>query len=382
MTFWKVLGVLAAWNALCWLVIGALLAPGIPGGAVAVVSAALLALAPVVPMARSMLGRRYPSASMRRLVFRPFWYVQLLLPILTAIALVAVLVGLPFGSAGEAGRLAIVSATAVYIVLILWGYVGSRRLVVRPLELRFEALPAGLDGLRIVQISDLHVGPHTSRRHLERIAAATAAARPHLIALTGDQVDDYAGDTEPFARAFAGLDAPLGVHAIAGNHDIYAGWSGVRAGLEAAGINVLVNEAIEVAHNDASFWLAGTGDPAATAVSLRASEAAPNIDRTLGAIPDDAFVVALAHNPVLWPALAERGVELTLSGHTHHGQFSIPRLGWSLASPFLEHSMDLHRRDGSLLYVNPGTNYWGIPFRIGALPEITVVTLRRGRDAD
>ena len=68
MTFWKVLGVLAAWNGLCWLVIGALLAPGIPGGSISVVSAALVVLAPVVPMARSMFGRAYPSATMRRLV--------------------------------------------------------------------------------------------------------------------------------------------------------------------------------------------------------------------------------------------------------------------------------------------------------------------------
>ena len=84
----------------------------------------------------------------------------------------------------------------------------------------------------------------------------------------------------------------------------------------------------------------------------------------------------LAHNPALWPALAERGVELTLSGHTHYGQIAIPWLGWSLASPFLEHAMGEHRQDGSYLYINPGTNYWGIPFRIGTPPEVTVLTLR------
>ena len=66
---------------------------------------------------------------------------------------------------------------------------------------------------------------------------------------------------------------------------------------------------------------------------------------------------------------------------THHGQLSIPWLGWSLASPFLEHAMGAHRRGGSQLYINPGTNYWGIPFRIGALPEVTVLTLRRSEGA-
>jgi predicted MPP superfamily phosphohydrolase len=108
----------------------------------------------------------------------------------------------------------------------------------------------------------------------------------------------------------------------------------------------------------------------------------PDVGRALARVPPGAFTIALAHNPALWPELASRGVPLTLSGHTHHGQLSIPRLGWSLASLFLEHSMGTYRRGGSMLYINPGTNFWGIPLRIGALPEVTVVTLRRGPRSD
>ena len=227
-----------------------------------------------------------------------------------------------------------------------------------------------------MQISDLHVGPHTPRRYLAAVARAVRDARPDLIAITGDQVDDYARDGAHFAEAFAGLSAPLGVFAIPGNHDVYAGWSAVRAGLEAMGITVLVNDALQLARGEGRFWLAGTGDPAG-----RGGEAAPDLARTLAPVPEGAFTIVLAHNPALWPALARSGVHLTLSGHTHHGQLSIPRLGWSLASPFLEHAMGTHRLGESLLYVNPGTNYWGLPFRIGALPEVTVLTLGRGRDA-
>jgi predicted MPP superfamily phosphohydrolase len=95
-------------------------------------------------------------------------------------------------------------------------------------------------------------------------------------------------------------------------------------------------------------------------------------------VPPGAFAIVLAHNPALWPELAARGVPLTLSGHTHYGQLAIPRLGWSLASPFLEHAMGVHTRNGSTLYINPGTNYWGIPVRIGTPPEVTVLTLHRG----
>ena len=83
----------------------------------------------------------------------------------------------------------------------------------------------------------------------------------------------------------------------------------------------------------------------------------------------------------LWPQLTVRSASLTLSGHTHYGQFAIPRLNWSVASIFLEHAMGLHGRGGSVLYISPGANYWGIPFRIGTLPEVSVLTLRRSDHA-
>jgi predicted MPP superfamily phosphohydrolase len=156
--------------------------------------------------------------------------------------------------------------------------------------------------------------------------------------------------------------------------------------MEALGWTVLVNEAIPLERSGARFWVAGTGDPAG---GRRPEDGpvAPDLDRTMAAVPPDAFSVVLAHNPALWPGLVRRGADLTLSGHTHHGQLSIPRLGWSVASVFLDLAMGAYREGGSVLYVNPGTNYWGIPFRIGALPEVTVVTLHgapvaRGREND
>jgi predicted MPP superfamily phosphohydrolase len=98
-------------------------------------------------------------------------------------------------------------------------------------------------------------------------------------------------------------------------------------------------------------------------------------------VPHGATVIAFAHNPALWPSLARRGVALTLSGHTHYGQLALPGLGWSLASPFLEHAMGAHQLEDALLYISPGTGYWGIPFRLGAPPEVTLVTLRSGSRA-
>ncbi|HEY1014974.1 MAG TPA: metallophosphoesterase [Herpetosiphonaceae bacterium] len=378
----RVLTTVLSWMSVCWLVIAVVLSPAVPGGWLTMLGLALLSAAPLLGMARWFGGGGVPSALARLLVIRPFWYTQLALPLLAIAGLLGTLVGLVFGAPGAGGRTALLAVGLVYAGGVLAGWIGSRRLTVRRLEARLANLPAELDGLRIAQISDLHVGPHTSRRHLARISATVAASQPDLIAITGDQVDDYADDVRHFAAAFGDLAAPLGVFAIAGNHDVYAGWDGVRAGLERMGVRVLVNEAERLSHRGAGFWLAGTGDPAGGYAGGGGSPVAPDIERTLARVPAGDFTITLAHNPALWPALAERGVDLTLSGHTHYGQLGIPRLGWSLASAFLEHAMGWYRRDGSLLYINPGTNFWGIPFRLGANPEVTVLTLRHAAEPD
>lgn len=356
-----------------WAILGALLAPVLPGYGLPVVAAALAAGAPLLVFARMRSRGIYPSAAVRLWVFRPFWYVQLGLPLIALSGALGFLAGAPFGAAGSTGRWALLIAASAFAIAAVAGYFGSRWLQVKEMDADFPDLPEPLEEMRIVQISDLHVGPHTSRSYLAKVVRKVRDAHPDLIAITGDQVDDYAGDVAYFAEAFAGLSAPLGVFAVPGNHDVYAGWPAVRMGLETMGITVLVNDAVRIERGAGSFWLAGTGDPA----GRRGGGAAPDLNRTLARVPEGAFTIVLAHNPALWPALAQRGVHLTLSGHTHYGQLSIPSLSWSMASPFLEHAMGSHRAGNSLLYINPGTNYWGLPFRIGALPEITVVTLRR-----
>lgn len=370
-----VAAIVAAWNAVPWLVLGGLFAPVLPGGWWAVLALALLGIGAIGVVAVQIGGDAYPSARTRIWLYRPVWYSQLLLPLLGAAGLAGAALGLVGGSPYAAGRWAVGGMGAIFALAAAWGYAGTRRLVVRPLEVGFPDLPQGLHGLRIVQLSDLHVGPHTSPRHLARIAQTVQRARPDLLVLTGDQVDDFARDVEPLASALGALSAPLGVFAVAGNHDVYAGWPAVRQGMERLGWRVLVNEAVPLQWEGAHFWIAGTGDPAGGR-RPGDSPVAPDLDRTLASVPRGAFSLVLAHNPALWPELAARGADLTLSGHTHHGQLSIPRLGWSMASPFLQHAMGVHRQRDSVLYINPGTNFWGIPFRIGALPEITVVTLR------
>ena len=371
----------ALWLGGSALVVGAWIHPVVPGGWLTLLALLALAIVPVRALIQGFRGAAWPSAATRLWVLRPFWYAMLAFPVLALSTLLGGVVGLPFGASGSAGRWALAAAAALVAVAALVGYVGSRRLVVRGLDVEMPRLPEAFDGLKAVQISDLHVGPHTPRRFLERVAQAVEAAEPDLVVITGDQVDDFSRDVEFFNAAFAGLRAPFGTFVVPGNHDVYAGWDGVEAGLSAAGFQVLTNEARPLELGGQRLWIAGTGDPAANSpLGREGHRAAPDVDRTLTQVPEGETVLALAHNPALWPALVRRGVDLTLSGHTHYGQFAIPSRNWSMASPFLDLAMGSHRAGNSLLYINPGTNYWGIPFRIGTLPEVTVLTLRSSHD--
>jgi predicted MPP superfamily phosphohydrolase len=317
-------------------------------------------------------------------VVRAVIYGQLLLPIVAGAALLGVLVGAFVHQPLAGGRWAASVALAIAALTLFAGYVGSRMLAVREIEARIESLPEGLDGLRIVQISDLHVGPQTPRGFLARVRRAVEQLRPDLIAATGDLIDDRHEDVALYARAFSSLTAPLGVFAVAGNHDVYAGWEDVERELRSrTSMTVLVNESRVVERNGARLTVAGVGDPAGRGRRPGGggmSRVAPDVPRALANAPEDVPILALAHNPALWPELSARGVELTLSGHTHWGQLALPGFGWSLVTPFLEHAMGAYHEGKSLLYVHPGTGYWGIPFRIGARPAVTATVLKRGTE--
>src|SRR6185436_16503357 len=143
------------------------------------------------------------------------------------------------------------------------GYLGSRQLVVLEVDASIPGLPTEFDGLAIAQVSDLHVGPHTSRRFLDRVAGTIRDLSPDVIAVTGDLVDDRAEDVDAYASALGHLDAPLGVFMIAGNHDVYAGWESVEHRLRTdVPARLLLNEAHIIRRGNATLVLAGTGDPA------------------------------------------------------------------------------------------------------------------------
>ena len=367
---------LALYLMVAWGTLGVLAAGLFPGALAAFVAIALYTTLPLLAYVRWRGWPFYPGKGFRLFVVRPFWYAQLMLPLVASAGLLGLIAGAPFGHALTVGRIVAAVALTFVVVMLSAGYFGSAHLVVRRVDVNVPGLAPEFEGLRIAQLSDLHVGPHTSRRFLGRVVAATTELEPDMIAVTGDLIDDRAEDVASYARALGSLTAPLGVYMIPGNHDVYAGWDDVERNLLEAKLGtVLVNDMRIIRRGDAQLAIVGTGDPAGRARS------APDVERALASVPEGATVIAFAHNPALWPSLAKRGVALTLSGHTHWGQFALPKLGWSLASPFLDHAMGAHIDRDALLYISPGTGYWGIPFRLGASPEITLVTLRGASEA-
>lgn len=157
------MGIWLLWMAACWLVLGPLLLPVLPGGGWSLAALIVLTVAPVLALVQRVRGGGYPGAAFRLWLVRPFWYGQLVVPLLALAGLLGLLLGLPFGAAPMGGRIGIAIAAVAAVALGIAGYLGSRRLVVRQIEATHPALPAAFDGFRIVQISDLHVGPQTSR---------------------------------------------------------------------------------------------------------------------------------------------------------------------------------------------------------------------------
>ena len=241
-------------------------------------------------------------------------------------------------------------------------------------EVALERWPRGLDGYRIVQISDIHIGPSLGRRFARHLVERVNAQAADLVVITGDLVDGALAHLEPEVAPFADLRGRDGVFFVTGNHDFYSGADAWSEHLTKLGIRVLRNESVVVGPGgEASFTLAGVDDHRA---GLLPGGGGEDLDRALRVSAPGLPVVLLAHDPSTFKAAHRREVDLQLSGHTHGGQ--IWPFHWlvRLAIPFVA---GRYSRDGSELYVSRGTGFWGPPLRLGAPAEITELVLRTSR---
>lgn len=259
-------------------------------------------------------------------------------------------------------------------VLALWR--GTRELRDGPqltrLTVRIPHWPAALDGFRIVQLSDLHIGPILDRRFAAALTERVNALAPDVVAFTGDLVDGDVRHVGDEVAPFAALRATHGVYFVTGNHDYYSGADGWVARVTAIGMRPLRNQRVTIGEGAAAFDLAGVEDHHAHLVSATSrSDLQAALAGRDGARP----LVLLAHDPLTFKEAATRGVDLQLSGHTHGGQIWPFRYLVRLSTPFVAGS---YRRGAAQLYVSRGTGFWGPALRLLAPAEIVEVTIRRG----
>src|SRR5688572_29968480 len=178
----------------------------------------------------------------------------------------------------------------------------------------------GLDGLRIAYVSDVHAGMCLDEDDLCEIFTRVAAAAPDVVCLGGDLINTREREILLYREPLKLLQPPLGVHAVAGNHEHFFGrdWSLITTFLEKQGVNVLHNRGMRLERDGASLWLCGVDD---------FTEGEPDVGAALAGRREDEPAVLLSHHPDLFLATAAAGVDLTLSGHTHGGQLLL--FGWT-----------------------------------------------------
>jgi predicted MPP superfamily phosphohydrolase len=266
-------------------------------------------------------------------------------------------------------------AYAVGLITAAWGTWGRRRLVVvRRFELPLAGLGSELDGYRVAQLSDLHIGSYDTIRTGARWVAQTNALAPDLVVVTGDLVTSGTEFYPDVAQVLSELRAADGVLCILGNHDQ---WNAARfvAALRERGLTVLDNESRAIQRGGATLVVIGLGDPYTGRADLPAA--------LRGRMPG-APTILLSHYPDYFEAAARERVELVLSGHTHGGQLGLPFFAdrLNLATLTRQRPRGLFRSGSSHLYVNAGLGTTGPPVRLGVAPEIALFVLRSATRAD
>ncbi len=246
----------------------------------------------------------------------------------------------------------------------------SDQLSVERVTLPIKNLHPALEGLRIVQLSDIHVGPYTKADFVQKAVTLANGLNPDVTVLTGDYVWHDAESMFELSPVIAQLNARYGVYTILGNHDIWTDVKVIMAGMKEAKLPLLVNEGVPVNVGKGTLWLAGLDD---------GWSGRPDLAAALAGVPSDATVALLLHEPDLADEYSLDGrISLQLAGHSHGGQVRLPLVGPPLL-PYLgrRYDMGLFRVRGGWLYTNRGIGVITPPIRLNCRPEVTLFILER-----
>jgi predicted MPP superfamily phosphohydrolase len=280
---------------------------------------------------------------------------------------------------GTPGLHSLVSQAGVPVILVgslvalaVGALAAFRGPSIKQVDVAIEGLHPDLQGFRIAQISDLHVGRTIRERYVRRVVQLTQSLSPDLVALTGDMVDGPVERLAPHVAPLRELAQDGRAFFVLGNHDCYSGASAWIAHFQSMGMRVLLNAHVMVSKGAARMLVGGVLDPA---VARSSPGAGPRPDLAARGADAAGFRLLLAHNPKIAPLGERAGFDLQLSGHTHAGQF----FPWTLAVRLVHapHVAGLSREGRMWVYVSAGTGTWGPPVRLGTSPELTLLRLLR-----
>lgn len=281
------------------------------------------------------------------------------------------------------------ATTALPITAFAYGIIsGAHDYRIRRVTVKLKNLPKSFDGIRIGQISDIHSGSFWNKTAVKGGVEMFLGEKPDMIFFTGDLVNNLATEVREYMPIFEKLKAPLGVFSVTGNHDYgdYHRWSSVEEksrnfkdlvnAHKSMGYDILMNEHRFIEQGGEKLAIIGNEN-----WGVRFSKHGKLEDAYAGA-EEAAVKLLLSHDPTHWDAQVRPNfpdIDMTFSGHTHGFQFGIeiPNFKWSPVQYVYKQWCDLHQEGDQYLYVNRGFGYIGYPGRVGILPELTFIELKR-----
>ena len=280
---------------------------------------------------------------------------------------------------GKKRRTIIIAVAAVLLALAVWTVWGNTALELNTYTVSSDALSDAFNGYRIAHVSDLHNAELGDGN--EKLLAMLRAAEPDMIAITGDMIDSRNTDVE-VALNFAEKAMQIApCYYVTGNHEARVSeYDELKAGLEACGVIVLENEREQIEMSGEFITILGVDDPSFNTDYLF-GDSASVVSSTLAEISteDDVFTVLLSHRPELFDTYVACGMDLTLSGHAHGGQFRLPFVG-GLVAPnqgfFPKYDSGIYTENGTNMIVSRGIGNSLLPFRFNNRPEVILIELR------
>jgi predicted MPP superfamily phosphohydrolase len=288
-------------------------------------------------------------------------------------------------------RIALYGSGMAFMIILYGITLGRFRFRIRRINLFFNNLPDAFNGLKAIQISDLHAGS-LLRNHRKYMKAVSMIhkEKPDIIFFTGDIVNEFAGELDGWENVIGQLDAKYGKFSVLGNHDYgdYYRWKKEEEKKDnlrniinreiKMGFRVLLNESVSISKNGQKINILGVEN-----WGLLHFKQYGNLEKALTGLENSVFKILLTHDPSHWEAevTGKTNIDLTLSGHTHGFQFGIRtrRFRWSPVKWIYPRWEGLHRIGDQILYINTGLGYIGFPGRIGMPPEITVISLSKSK---